>query len=917
MELATAALSSLLPKLGSLLVDAYNLQKGVRSDIRFLKDEMERMQAALSDLSKLPADHISDVDKLWARDLKELSYDIEDSIDAFTVRVQAGAQPPSLKGFRKFVHKIGLVKKITTRHRIAMDMSEIKSRINEVAERRARYNLPGVAGQPDATTIDPRLTALYEHVERLVGIDGPSEELISLLMKSSHGVRSQELMVVSIVGVGGLGKTTLANSVYERLKEKFDCHAFVSVSLKPDIKKVFGSLLRKLTRQEAGERDLDELISEINIFLRSRRYLIVIDDLWDNEAWEFIKCGLIDNNHGSRVIVTTRNVDVANFSSIGGSTYQLDPLRDKDSKMLFHKRIFREEEEIPSELEEVTNKILTKCGGVPLAIITIASMLASIPHRTKREWDSVYNSMGSGLEKDKSLKNMRQILYLSYDDLPSYLKPCLLYLSMFPEDFEVPRNDLVRLWVAEGFVDESEGSNLYDLGNRYFCELINRSMIQPVDRNQEGTTDACRVHDIILDLILIISGQENFVTMSEDRQLKSSVCKIRRLSLQGSKVDRDEDSKEEQMIQPVTVDVSHVRSLAVFGDGYQWMPPLSRFSTIRILKLGDFPCKNNQVKDLGSLHHLRYLEIASRSEIEHLEGIGNLQLLRTLDLSKTYYNELPASIVQLKQLECLRIHRGMRIPDGIGNLTSLQQLSTFNVASSPNTLAELGNLTELRVLRMWELDTDESYTPTFLKSLSNLQNIQYLAWNSNGGCCPDFDCVSDQWRVPVCIRRIVGHSTICQVPRWFSYLSDLSYLTIRIGRLRQDDLQLLGALPVLRNLTLIVPYYGIVDQPLVIDQPFLALTEFVFRLTTRCYLLVFTPGVMPKLQRLELPCRAPGDGFHIGLEHLTSLEHVTVRLSVAFGREKDGEDTEIKIRNAIGIHPNNPKLKLARSLRAD
>ncbi|XP_039827456.1 disease resistance protein Pik-2-like [Panicum virgatum] len=274
MELATAALSSLLPKLGSLLVDAYNLQKGVRSDIRFLKDEMERMQAALSDLSKLPADHISDVDKLWARDLKELSYDIEDSIDAFTVRVQAGAQPPSLKGFRKFVHKIGLVKKITTRHRIAMDMSEIKSRINEVAERRARYNLPGVAGQPDATTIDPRLTALYEHVERLVGIDGPSEELISLLMKSSHGVRSQELMVVSIVGVGGLGKTTLANSVYERLKEKFDCHAFVSVSLKPDIKKVFGSLLRKLTRQEAGERDLDELISEINIFLRSRRYVL-------------------------------------------------------------------------------------------------------------------------------------------------------------------------------------------------------------------------------------------------------------------------------------------------------------------------------------------------------------------------------------------------------------------------------------------------------------------------------------------------------------------------------------------------------------------------------------------------------------------------------------------------------------------
>ncbi|KAF8643372.1 hypothetical protein HU200_066901 [Digitaria exilis] len=134
------------------------------------------------------------------------------------------------------------------------------------------------------------------------------------------------------------------------------------------------------------------------------------------------------------------------------------------------------------------------------------------------------------------------------------------------------------------------------------------------------------------------------------------------------------------------------------------------------------------------------------------------------------------------------------------------------------------------------------------------------------------------------------------------------------SQLRQDDLQLLGALPVLRNVTLIVPYFGIVDdQPLVIDQPFRALKEFNFRLYTRRYLLAFTPGVMPKLQRLELPCRAPGDGFHIGLEHLTSLEHVTVSLCVDYGREKDGEDTEIKIRNAIGILANNPKLNLARS----
>ncbi|RCV37916.1 hypothetical protein SETIT_8G101700v2 [Setaria italica] len=345
-------------------------------------------------------------------------------------------------------------------------------------------------------------------------------------------------MVVSIVGIGGLGKTTLANSVYQRLKGGFQCHAFVSVSLKPDIKKIFSSILRQVSNKEYQNAEAwnhTELIDEIRSILERKRYFIVIDDLWEENAWKNIKCALVDNNFGSRIIVTTRNINVANFTS-KDEVYELDTLSEEDSGRLLCKRVFNEEDGIYSELEEVTKKILKKCGGIPLAIITIASMLASIPNTTKYEWYRVCNSMGSGFEKYKTLDNMRNILHLSYSDLPSYLKPCLLYVSMFPEDYEIPRRHLVRLWVAEGFVAENQGSNSYDIGESYFNELVNRSMIMPVDMDEYGVARACRVHDMILDLIISLLAQENFCNILDGLHLKSTLCKIRRISLQSEQM---------------------------------------------------------------------------------------------------------------------------------------------------------------------------------------------------------------------------------------------------------------------------------------------------------------------------------------------------------------------------------------------
>ncbi|XP_021317671.1 putative disease resistance protein At1g50180 [Sorghum bicolor] len=271
MELAVAALGSLLPKLATLLTDEYKPQKAMRGEVRFLQAEMESMQAALNRVSMLPPQQIDDLLNIWVRDLKELSYDIEDSVDAFVVWVNAPgcAKPHSFRRF--FDRTVGLLTKAKARHHITDDIQEIKRRIRDVCERKERYNIFDVAVvQPHTIDIDPCLPALYEDAAKLVGIDVPTQKVIDLLNRGKC-VQNEKLMVLSIAGVGGLGKTTVANSVFQRLREQFQCKAFVSVSLKPNMKKILSSILRQIISNNkctnAREEDPDELIKSIWEFL--------------------------------------------------------------------------------------------------------------------------------------------------------------------------------------------------------------------------------------------------------------------------------------------------------------------------------------------------------------------------------------------------------------------------------------------------------------------------------------------------------------------------------------------------------------------------------------------------------------------------------------------------------------------------
>jgi disease resistance protein RPM1 len=222
----------------------------------------------------------------------------------------------------------------------------------------------------------------------------------------------------------------------------------------------------------------------------------------------------VENNRKSRIVITTRNREVAGKA---GKVCKLQPLSDGYSRKLFLARIFGVESKssVRQSDDEVSDKILRKCGGIPLAIITMASLLAGKPWE---EWSEVYHSIGFANKGKHQVENTEKIISFSYYDLPSHLRTCLLYLSVFPEDYFIEKSTLVWMWIAEGFIQERQGMSSFEIGEGYFNELVNRSMIQMVVKDLYEMLCGCQVHDMVLDLIRTISYEENFVTILDKNE---------------------------------------------------------------------------------------------------------------------------------------------------------------------------------------------------------------------------------------------------------------------------------------------------------------------------------------------------------------------------------------------------------------
>ncbi|PWZ17145.1 hypothetical protein Zm00014a_034672 [Zea mays] len=667
MEFATGALGALLPKLSMLLHGEYNLEKGVRGDIQRVMSKLERVHAALRHVGEVPVplEQIirPGIVNMWARDVGELSYDMEDFVDTFLVRVQG----PERTSKRRY--GVGTI-------------------------------VPTVK-----TLFYPRIIALnYTKATDLVGIDEAREELITRLTKEDD--TSTEQRQVSIVGFGGLGKTALAKAVYNKLKAKgeFHCAAFVSMSRYPKLVEIFKELLYELDKTEYKDvistpMEIDELINLVHEFLNKKRYLIAVDGIWDTDAWAMIRYAFPDNKLGSRIIATTRRIDVAEY--VGGCCYMMKPLTREKSKILFYGRTFGSEGKCPPELSHASEKILNKCGGVPLAIITISSLLASKSKNIK-EWFYLADSIGSGiLERSAEMEIMWKILLRSYSDLPARLKTCLLYLSIFPEDCEIGMHRLIWRWIAEGFFDgELPHNGLFKIGESCFHELIRRSMVQPVTLEGTGLVYACRVHNMFHDLILSMSHEEQFVSVVNEKFGPLDVLS-RRLAFQNIKKSQYRLVEHPRLAQS--------RSLNAIGCPIYAIPPIESYKSLRVLDFENCAgIEDHDLVHLGKLHHLKFLGLRNTFIGKLPEGIGNLKFLQTLDLDGTGVEELPQALHNLTELMCLIADWRTRVPNWIGNLTSLQHLVIY----PERDLEILGGFPVLHSLHLLIVNTEREHVMT-------------------------------------------------------------------------------------------------------------------------------------------------------------------------------------------------------------
>ncbi|CAL4892346.1 unnamed protein product [Urochloa decumbens] len=653
------------------------------------------MNAALEKLANM--EKLDVQTRVWRDKVREMAYDIEDCIDVFMHHLGQGDDKEGL--FHKTAWRI---RKLRVRYQIANKIQEIRARVVEQSESRERYKIVESEATPAVPPVDPRVQAMFKDAKRLVGIDGLRDEITEVLMEEGDSNFGQ-LKVVSIMGFGGLGKTTLANQVYTTIKNEFQCKAFVSFSRSPDIAKILKDILSGVGYVMNMSDDVDKLLMALTQHLADKRYLIVIDDIWSITDWNIIKCAFLQNRKGSRVILTTRIQEVATAcsSEFQGHLYEMQPLKNHDSRRLFFKRLFNTEDSCPNKYREISEDMLRKCRGVPLAITSIASLLAT-HGKDIEKWEKIQHSIGYELETHPTMEWMRHVLSLSYNDLPHYLRT--LYLGTYPEDYQIMKVDLVRQWIAEGFVPEKQGLDLEEVAEGYFNELINRNMIQPVDSSASGEVWTCQVHDLKLDLILLKCKEENFINTIDGLHNMRVTSQVRRICHQIHT--ENIPSGTERM------SLSQVRSY-MFYRAAKCALILSKFELLRVLNLeldsyGGGP--DSTGFDLSGISHLfllRYLKVRG-FHLRLPKKFGKLQHLMTLDVTSNWLDSTNpsldvASLSSLRHLILPRNPKCLELRNGVRKLKNLQTLLWFDISmNAVETIRHLSELTNLRELSLMD-----------------------------------------------------------------------------------------------------------------------------------------------------------------------------------------------------------------------
>ncbi|XP_037435717.1 disease resistance protein RGA5-like [Triticum dicoccoides] len=917
------AMFRLPAKLDELLIShVHMLPRGAEDEIPLIKQDLEEIMAILQEHDHPGrAEDRAMTSKCLTKEVRELSYDMEDSVDQYVHAVDTKRRIVPRRKKYKITCRRGkttarLPEKLKWRIWMANKIREFSVRSQEALQRYSLFNHPGAHGistSATSTRHDVCFGSWYPTpCGELVGIDGHLNTLEAWLGKDGE----QQLKVVSVVGSGGVGKTTLSKELYRRIRGQFECQAFVRTSRKPDIRRLLISLLSQVRPHQTPHTwKLHSLIADIRTHLHDKRYLIVIDDVWATQTWDIINRALPAGNLCSRILITTEVEDVALKCCGYDSRHVLmvKPLGYDDSSKLFFSTAFGLQYECPPELCDAAHNIVRKCAGSPLAMVTVASLLVSQIGKPEK-WDYVNEIFGHGLSTYPSSEGMKQVLNLSYNNLPHYLKACVMYLSIYEEDYIIQKDDLVKQWIAEGLILATEEKDKEEISRRYFDELISSRMILPVYTNDNDDVLSCTLHHMVLDFIKHKSLEENFVIAIDHSQTTAPLAdKVRRLSLHFGNA---------EATPPTNMRLSQVRTLAFFGV-IECLPSVIEFRLLQVLILhlfGDDESVSFDLTGISELFRLRYLHVTCNATLEVPQTqMRGLQYLETLKIDARV-SAVPSDIVHLPSLLHLSLPVGTNLPNGIDHMTSLCTLEYFDInVNSMENVHSLGELTNLQDLRLTCSTVPSSYLKSKIDSmgsiLANLSNLRSVTLKSSGilesepySMIISCDGLSSVSSPPALLQRFEWLPRICtfsSIPKWISHLNKLCILKIGLRELVSNDVAALRGLPALTVLSLYVRAKP-AEKIVFTRAGFLVLKCFKFRCSVPW--LEFEVDAMPNLLKLKLSFDAHGVDQHrtipVGMVHLTGLKEISAKIWGAGANERRAAKSALI--DAIKMHSGCP-----------
>ncbi|BAT97624.1 putative disease resistance RPP13-like protein [Vigna angularis] len=665
--------------------EVLNFIRGKKPDklLRKVKTQLIVVRVVLADAEER---QITDSNvKEWLALLRDVVYEVDDLLDE--VSTKAATQKEVSNSFSRLFK----TKKIVS----ISKLEDIVERLDDILKQKESLDLKEIPVE-SYRPWKAQPTSL-EDGYAMYGRDNDKEAIMKMV--SVDSINGERVSMISIVGMGGVGKTTLARSVFNDVKlnqQIFDLKAWVCVSDIFDIVKVTRSMIEEITRKPCKLSDLNALQLELMDKLKGKKLLIVLDDVWieDCDNWSSLTKPFLSGIRGSKVLITTRNENVA--AAVPYHTvevYHLNKLSNEDCWLVFANHAFplSEASETRGTLEKIGKEIVKKCNGLPLAAQSLGGMLRR--KQTIRDWNNVLQS--DIWELPESQCKIIPALRISYNYLPPHLKWCFVYCSLYPKDYEFKKDELIQLWMAEDFVKPAKkGKTSEEVGQEYFDDLVSRCFFQFASRS---LGDYFVMHDLIHDLATFLGGDFYFRTDELGKETKID-RKTRHLSFTRFSDPVSDIEVFDTVKFPRTFLLISYKD-SPFNNENAPHIIVSRLKYLRVLSLINFQSQRALPDSVGELIHLRYLNL-SRTSIETLpESLCNLCNLQTLKLSFcSKLTKLPSAMQNLVNLRHLEIGDSSikEMPKRMGKLNQLQNLEFYIVGNyKENSIKELGGLPNL------------------------------------------------------------------------------------------------------------------------------------------------------------------------------------------------------------------------------